>query len=186
MRPFICATLALAVVGFAADARAADALDGTLATCWSCHGVEGASNDHTLPILWGQNAKYIEKQIRDFREGDREDQIMSSMASSIKKDDISRAASLIAAKAWPKTQAVAAAAPDSIEACKGCHGSDLTGGESPEGPAPRLAGQFAEYLTAQMEAFAHGDRRNQKTMQAMMKSLKPDERAGLAAYLAGL
>jgi cytochrome c553 len=173
-------------LAFAAPAFAADPLEASLETCWSCHGAQGASNDHTIPIVWGQNAKYLEKQLRDFRGGDREDQIMSSMASSIKKDDVAKAAALIAAKAWPKRDPAAKAAPQAVEACKGCHGADLMGGDSPEGAAPRLAGQFTEYLAAQMDAFARGERRNQKTMEAMMKSLKPADRAGLAAYLGGL
>ncbi len=183
-----CAVVWLAMFGIGVcAARAADALDTALETCWSCHGANGAGNDPTVPVIWGQNARYLEKQIRDFSSGDREDQIMSSMASSLRREDISRAAALIAAKPWPgHADTPAAAAPDALAACQGCHGADLSGGDSPEGAAPRLAGQFADYLATAMSGFAGGERANQKTMSAMMKALKPDERAALAKYLAGL
>jgi cytochrome c553 len=52
--------------------------------------------------------------------------------------------------------------------------------------APRLAGQFAAYLEAQMGAFARGERAKSKTMTLMMKSLDAGERARIAKYLASL
>ena len=59
------------------------------------------------------------------------------------------------------------------------------GGPSPEGVAPRLAGQFAEYLDYEMGAFAREERSNKKTMTSTMKALSPAERTALAHWLAG-
>ncbi len=167
-------------------ADAADKLDATLQTCQSCHGAQGLPNDPTVPIIWGQEAKYIEKQLQDYRSGDRDSQIMSSMAESLKPDDAARAAATISQKAWPKREAASVAAPDGIAACQGCHGGALMGGDTPEGAAPRLAGQFAEYLAQEMDAFARGERANQPTMSAMMQALSADQRTALATYLASL
>jgi len=170
-------------------ARAADALDGTLQTCWSCHGPSGVSNDPKVPIIWGQNATYLEKQIRDFRSGEGDRQIMSSMVEAIGRDDISRTASLIGMKPWPKSKenkAGAVPVPASVATCQGCHGADLRGGDSPTGPAPRLAGQLVDYLEDQMNEFAGGGRSGQNGMSEVMKLLKPEDRSTLANYLAAL
>ena len=116
-------TALVASLCFLDSARAANALETALVTCWSCHGAEGLPHDPTVPIIQGQQAKYLEKQLRDFREGDREDQIMSSMAESIPFKDLARAAELIAAKTWPArpVEGAPAAEPGVVATCKACH-----------------------------------------------------------------
>ncbi len=168
-------------------AFAADALEAAVGSCWACHGAGGPPRDASIPIIQGQQVGYLEKQLHDFRSGVREDQIMSSMAESIPPKDMGRAAAMIAVMPWPKVAgATAEAAPDSIAACQSCHGADFTGGPGPEGVAPRLAGQFAPYLEAQMGVFARGERPKAQTMTLMMKALDASEREKIARYLAGL
>ncbi len=172
---------------FFAGPALADGVDAALATCWSCHGAGAPPKDPAIPVIQGQHAAYLEKQLRDFRGGERDDQIMSSMATSIRREDLARAAATIAALPWPKSPGAAPAPePDSVAACRACHGPGFAGGPGPEGVAPRLAGQSSEYLEAQMSAFARGERANAKTMTVVMKALDAAERARLAKYLAGL
>ena len=171
-------------ITFAADA---DRVESALAECAACHGAAGKPSDPTIPIIWGQKAEYLDKQLRDYRSGERDNQIMSSMAESVPVADITRAAALLASRQWPGTSATApgVAPPAGLtDSCKGCHGANFTGGPSPEGFAPRLAGQFAEYLEYQMGAFAREERANQKSMSAIMKSLTAADRSALASYLA--
>ena len=168
-------------------ALAADAVDQAVASCWGCHGAGGPPKDPTIPVIQGQQAGYLEKQLHDFRGGQREDQIMSSMAESIPAKETARAVAMIAAMPWPKIEAASGAPePDSVVACQSCHGADFAGGAGPEGVAPRLGGQFATYLEAQMSAFARGERASAKTMTLMMKALDAAERGKIAKYLAGL
>jgi cytochrome c553 len=168
-------------------AFAADALEAAVGACWACHGAGGPPKDPSIPIIQGQQVGYLEKQLHDFRSGEREDQIMSSMAESIPPKDMGRAAAMIAAMPWPKLGVeTAGPAPDSVVACQSCHGADLAGGPGPEGVAPRLAGQFSQYLEAQMGVFARGERAKAATMTLMMKALDAAERAKIAKYLAGL
>jgi cytochrome c553 len=168
-------------------ALAADAVETAVGSCWSCHGAGGPPKDPTIPIIQGQQSGYLEKQLHDFRSGERENQIMSSMAESIRPQDMARASAMIAAMPWPRRGGEAATStPDSVVACQGCHGPDLMGAAGPEGVAPRLAGQFSEYLADQMGAFARGERPKAKTMTLMMKSLDATERGRIADYLAGL
>jgi cytochrome c553 len=186
-RPLGFGLVLAAAILAATPALAADPIEASLTTCWSCHGAEGLPKDPTIPILWGQRAAYIEKQLRDYRSGDRDNQIMSSMAEAVPIRDLPKAAAWIAAKPWPANGVTGdAAPPETIETCKACHGAELMGGQSPEGVAPRLGGQFAEYLADQMDSFARGERANQKAMSELMKSIAPTDRSMIAKYLASL
>ena len=68
-------------------------------------------------------------------------------------------------------------------ACVSCHGARLQGLAAML--TPRIAGQRAPYLAAQLDAFANGTRRN-ATMQPVAVALSPAEREALGKYLAGL
>ena len=66
-----------------------------------------------------------------------------------------------------------------ILACATCHGPDAAG----KGPAPRLAGQNAEYIIDQLEKFRKGDRRHSPEMTMVTRDLDPDQARAAAAYL---
>ena len=56
--------------------------------CQVCHGEGGHSTKPTYPILAGQHAQYIQKQLRAFKEGTRKDPIMNGMAAPLSEQDI--------------------------------------------------------------------------------------------------
>lgn len=56
--------------------------------CQVCHGRGGHSTNPTYPILAGQHAAYIQKQLRAFRAGTRKDPIMNGMAAPLSDQDI--------------------------------------------------------------------------------------------------
>ena len=59
------------------------------ARAWQgCHGRGGHSTNPTYPILAGQHAAYIQKQLRAFRAGTRKDPIMNGMAAPLSDQDI--------------------------------------------------------------------------------------------------
>ena len=179
--------LLLLVISPSGKVSAADQVEAALATCGSCHGVSAAPKDTTVPIIDGQLAGYLEKLLRAFQSGERENQIMSSMAESLRPADVARASAIIAARPWPKIAPVAAVGePEAVVACRSCHGADLGGAPGPEGVAPRLSGQSADYLEDQMSGFARGERANAQTMTSVMAGLDGAERAIIAKYLAGL
>lgn len=61
---------------------------GKAGACQVCHGPGGKSTKSTYPILSGQHAQYIEKQLRAFRDGTRKDPIMNKMAAPLTDQDI--------------------------------------------------------------------------------------------------
>ncbi len=56
--------------------------------CQVCHGKGGKSTKEVYPILAGQHAAYLRKQLYAFRAGTRKDPIMNGMATSLSDQDI--------------------------------------------------------------------------------------------------
>jgi len=124
------------------------------------------------------------KQLRDFRNGERQSAVMSPLAKNLAEADLRPMAAYFAAKPWPQRRAAAKAAPapKSIAQCQACHQPNFQGGM----PAPRLAGLSYEYLVGSMRAFATEQRSNNLDMPKFMQSLSERERSAIARYLSAL
>jgi cytochrome c553 len=57
-------------------------------TCHACHGGNGMQTAPRTPGLTGQNHIYIAKQLRDFRDGRRNDPVMEPLAKSLTNSQI--------------------------------------------------------------------------------------------------
>jgi cytochrome c553 len=79
----------LAAPAFAGDATAGKSKS---ATCVACHGTEGVSLNPLWPNLAGQQELYLAKQLKDFRDGRRNDPVMGPMAKSLSDEDIAELA----------------------------------------------------------------------------------------------
>ena len=71
----------------------------------------------------------------------------------------------------------------SVPACSGCHGPS---GAGIPAQYPRLAGQHADYVEAQLVAFRSGTRHNNPVMTAVAAKLNDRDIKALADYVAGL
>lgn len=69
----------------AGDAQAGAAKSGT---CVACHGEKGISPNPLWPNLAQQKDQYLLKQLRDFRDGRRQDPLMSPMSKTLSDKDI--------------------------------------------------------------------------------------------------
>jgi len=58
------------------------------AVCHACHGADGKGTQPNYPSLGGQQQNYLSKAMRDFRDGARQDPVMSSLAASLSDADI--------------------------------------------------------------------------------------------------
>jgi cytochrome c553 len=158
--------------------------------CSGCHGQDGKPIDKTTPVIWGQPAGYIYIQLRDFKRGDRKNEIMQPIASSFEKEDMLAIAEYFSNKPWPNLSqprsprdvAERALRAEHSVGCTGCHLDQFQG----TGTAPRLAGQSREYLTKTIADFRTRARSNNPGMSDLMLATPPDDLAALAAYLAGL
>jgi cytochrome c553 len=177
-----------AVVGLFAAAAApacADDIEAKAQVCAACHGQNGMPTDpKTIPIIWGQQANYLYKELHDFKSGDRKSAIMAPLVADISLPELRQLASFFAAKTWPAAQGGSApgGGPAGLAQCQPCHQPNFEGGA----PAPRLAGLSYEYLAAAMTSFADGSRTNNGDMPGFMKALSDADRDAMAKYLAGL
>ena len=88
---FVAALSMAAVLGFSLPALGQGSKEAGQAkstTCVACHGVDGNSVNPEWPNLAGQHPSYIAKQLRAFREGQRENVLMSPMAMALSDQDI--------------------------------------------------------------------------------------------------
>jgi len=58
------------------------------AQCVACHGLQGFAPNPTFPHLAGQNAAYLEVQLRQFRAGERYHPLMTPVAETLSDQDI--------------------------------------------------------------------------------------------------
>jgi cytochrome c553 len=180
--------VALVLAASTLPTNAADGIEAKLQICASCHGNDGKPSDPTIPIIWGQQQAYLEKQLLDYKSGERDSQIMSSLAESLKKEEVADVAAFFASKSWPHPagRGTATSLPDAISACQTCHQMNFLGGLVAGETSPRLAGQTREYLVDAMQSFANGERDNNAAMAASMKALSTAEREAIARYLSTL
>jgi cytochrome c553 len=155
-----------------------------LVVCDTCHGARGVPQNPTIPVIWGQQENYLQKQLHDFESGDRAFEAMAWMASTLSQSEMASAAAHFASKSWPARSAggTTASPPALVAVCQVCHQQNFAGGL----PAPRLAGQSREYLLEAMRRYAEGERTNSSDMTNIMKALSPAERETMARYISGL
>jgi cytochrome c553 len=178
--------------------------DKGVPACATCHGPDGNSIGPANPKLAGQIPEYMAKQLMNFRLGndsksaERPSDVMAAFATALSPDqmrDVSAyyaSQKLIPEKAKNKATIElgrkifrAGIADKAVPACAGCHGP--TGAGIPI-QYPVLAGQYAEYIEAQLKAFRSGARANDpsKMMRTTASRLSDLEIKAVADYIAGL
>jgi len=192
---------------FAASAMADEAKEpakpdlakgGTISAtvCAACHTADGSRGIPTNPILQGQMADYLVKQLTEFKSGKRDNPIMKPMASMLSDDDMRNVAAFYASKTAKPGLSKNKASVDlgqkiwrggiaekSVPACAGCHGP--TGAGVPSQYA-RLGGQHAEYVSAELGLFRSGKRANSPQMAIIAARLSDAEIAAVSDYVEGL
>ena len=153
------------------------------------------------PRIAGQTARYIDKQLRDFASGARENLVMGGIAKSLSDADRAKVAAYygslpvpaVAQTAAPSAAldarghelAVQGAEAKHVQACNNCHGPE--GGGVPLS-APYLAGQMAPYLASQLKSWQQGTRKNDagNLMASVAAQLNETDIAAVTAYYASL
>ncbi len=205
---FVVALIALtgvhAACSFAADQPAAAKADPAQAqqivtkVCSACHGADGNSVSPANPSLAGQHAEYLAKQLSNFKSGARKNPVMSTMAAPLSDQDIKGLAAYFQGQKpknhTAKDPALVALgqkiyrggiAAKGVAACAACHGPS---GAGIPAQFPRLAGQYSDYTTAQLQAFRSHDRNNDPNamMETIASRLSDQEIKAVAEYVAGL
>jgi cytochrome c553 len=171
------------------------------ATCGACHGVDGNSADAQYPKIAGQNERYLARQLKLFKTGERQSPIMQPFAAPLSPQDMRDLGAFFATKAaMPGTGDEALKergqqlfrggdATAGIPACMACHGPSGRG--NPGAAYPSLGGQHADYTKAKLMAFRDGlvlgtgDDAN-SVMAAVSANLSDSDIEALSSYVEGL
>lgn len=191
----------------AGDASAGQAKS---AVCAACHGADGNAPNPIWPKLAGQGEKYLLKQLRDIKDGDRKVLEMTGIVAGLNDQDLQDLAAYYAAGSMQLSGAKSddaallklgekvfrAGDPErGVVACIGCH-SPTGAGNAPAG-FPRLSGQNPAYVEKQLKAFRTGadDPSNPtarlndgdaRTMRDVAATLSDRQIKALANYIAGV
>ncbi|MGS0743600.1 c-type cytochrome [Glaciimonas sp. GG7] len=181
---------ALSALSFQSHAADIEAGKTKAAACMACHGVAGNSTMPLIPVLAGQNARYLYLELRDFKEGARVNPMMSPMAANLSKEDMQDLAAYFAAqtptaidfKADPDRVKLGFAKSEEV-LCSMCH----LGGMKGQNEIPKLSGQHYEYIKKQLMDFKARDRHNDAgNMTSVAKTLSDDDIVNLAQYIANI
>ena len=192
---------ALAAEAAAASEQPPDART-LAATCAACHGDDGNSVAPAYPSIAGQNARYLARQMRLIRDGERPAPLMAGQLDGRSDEDLAALAAYYA----EQTPRVGQADPEAnlalgeaiyrggllrkqVSACTACHAPD--GGGNALAGFPMLAGQQPEYVVEQLRAYREGERKTDSdNYEGMMRqnaaNLTDGEMAAIANYLLGL
>jgi len=154
--------------------------------CGYCHGEDGNSKRDYIPNLAAQHPLYLFNQFEKFRDGTREDYVMSKLAQTLSLEErINIAVYYSQQTAKPRTGGEPAKVSTGeklfAERCAGCHGEHAQGFRD----MPRLAGQPAEYLGIALRRFKEMDPTKHSTpMIGVANSLSSGDIDSLSDYLA--
>jgi len=164
--------------------------------CAACHGADGNSGTPVNLILAQQHPQYLVKQLQEFKSGKRANAVMSGMAATLSDEDMKSVAywlhSKTAKPGFAKDKELVALgeriyrggiADRQVAACAGCHSPNGAGIPAQQ---PRLGGQHAEYLSAQLSGFRDGLRKNNLQMSQVAAKLNDREIKAVSDYIAGL
>lgn len=211
MRHFITViAITLATMGFAQAAGNITAGQGKAGMCMGCHGIDGNSMVPMFPSLAGQNERYIAKQLRDVKSGERVINEMTGLVSALQDQDFEDLGAFYFTQVAKQGQGADASqaelgkalyqngnADTGVAACAACH-SPTGAGNSAAG-FPSLKGQHAVYVTAQLKKFRDGARHSgaataavrindgdTRMMRDIAFKLKDFEINALAAYITSM
>jgi cytochrome c553 len=172
-----------------ADAADAEAGRKKAEACAACHGPEGNSNNPAVPSIAAQPAQFLTTALFMFREGNRKDPQMSAMAASLSNADLKDLAAYFSGRPRTLPQAREISAEAAIAGkqltekynCVQCHGPSLLGQQH----IPRIAGQGADYLRAQLRGFKASTRFDlDGTMTSAAQALTDSDIDTIVDYLA--
>ena len=66
-------------------------------SCAACHGIDGVAKLPHVPNIAGESTIYLEKQLKAFRSGERQDPMMSIIAEGLSDEDIENVSAWYAA-----------------------------------------------------------------------------------------
>ncbi|WP_309624841.1 c-type cytochrome [Methylibium sp.] len=208
MKTLLPAMIALLALCIAPGARAQDSQTGDAAAgakknamCIGCHAITGYQASfpevYKVPMIAGQNAKYIAAALGAYKKGERKHPSMRAIAASLSDQDMADLAAYYQAEGGARAELPATpAAPANAQvaallqkgACATCHGDNFS--KPIDASYPKLAGQHADYLGVALKAYKTEKNalvgRSNAIMAAQAKPYTNAELKLLSKYIASL
>ena len=180
------------------DAKAGQAIN---AMCIGCHGIKGYQASfpevYKVPMISGQNAKYIVSALNAYKKGERKHPTMRGVAEALTDQNIVDLAAYYSVHGVVEGQSAPkeAKAPSAQVAallgkanCASCHGANFS---TPIDPSyPKIGGQHADYLFVALKSYKNESNaivgRGNAIMAGMAKQYSNAELKQLANYLASV
>ena len=180
------------------DAKAGQNIN---AMCIGCHGIKGYQASfpevYKVPMISGQNAKYIVAALNAYKKGERKHPSMRGISETLTDQNMADLAAYYSGHGVVEGQS----APKEVKApsaqvaallgkanCASCHGANFS---TPIDPSyPKIGGQHADYLYVALKAYKNDANaivgRGNAIMAGMAKQYSNAELKLMANYLASL
>ena len=202
--------LLLSLPAAAADLDKGKEINGTCAACHSDHGQGGKKGEY--PRIAGQQVKYIESQLKNFRARTRVNLPMFpyTQEREMSDEDVKDIAAYLAAIELPNKMPTYTGKEDALtkllmaekvmiiprvegdldngsrifqKQCAACHGKTGKG----RGMFPMLVGQYTNYLKRQVDLYLKGDRpHDEEGTVGVLNALKEQDIQDILAYLTSI
>ena len=178
------------------DAKAAEQ---KIAMCIGCHGIKGYQASfpevYRVPMISGQNAKYIVASLNAYQKGERKHPTMRGISASLSEQDMADLGAYYEQHGKTEPVTKTPKAPDAKVAallqkgaCISCHGDNFS---KPIDPSyPKLAGQHKDFLYVALKSYKTENLatwgRNNGVMGGIAKQFSNAELKAMSAYIASL
>jgi cytochrome c553 len=170
-----------------------------IAMCIGCHGIKGYQASfpeiYRVPMISGQNAKYIVSSLNAYKKGERKHPTMRGIADTLTEQDMADLGAYYEQHGNTKPVTTAPKAADAKVAallqkgaCISCHGDNFN---KPIDPSyPKLAGQHKDFLFVALKSYKVENQstwgRNNGVMGGIAKQFTNAELKAMSAYIASL
>jgi cytochrome c553 len=202
--------LLLSLPATAADLEKGKEINGTCAACHGDHGQGGKKGEY--PRIAGQQVKYIESQLKNFRARTRVNIPMFpyTQEREMSDEDVKDVSAYLAGIELPNAMPTYTGKEDALtrllmadkvmiipraegdldnggriyqKQCAACHGKTAKG----RGMFPMLVGQYTNYLKRQVDLYLKGDRpHDEEGSVGVLNALKAQDIQDILAYVTSL
>ena len=202
--------LLLSLPATAADLEKGKEINGTCAACHGDHGQGGKKGEY--PRIAGQQVKYIESQLKNFRARTRINIPMFpyTQEREMSDEDVKDVSAYLAGIELPNAMPTYTGKEDALtrllmaekvmiipraegdldnggriyqKQCAACHGKTAKG----RGMFPMLVGQYTNYLKRQVDLYLKGDRpHDEEGSVGVLNALKAQDIQDILAYVTSL
>ncbi len=174
-------------------------IEAKVAMCIGCHAIPGYQSSfpevHRVPMIAGQNAKYIVAALNAYKAGERKHPTMRGIAEGLSEQDMADIGAYYEKQAKPaagdkpsREPSPQVAALLTKAACASCHGANFS---KPVDPSyPKIAGQHPDYLFVALKAYKNEPNnvvgRTNGVMGGIAKQFTNAELKALAQYMGSL